>query len=86
MTKYTTKPQGSNSTQEHDAMLKEALACPGVREVMRVYQNHQEMDKGLDPYRPATKHPGSLITTDHANASKPVQKAPVRLASEKNTP
>ncbi len=75
MTKYRIKPQGSNRTQEHDAMLKEALSRLGVREVMRVYQNHQEMDKRLGPYCLATKYPGSVITTDHTNPSKPVQKA-----------
>ena len=68
MAKHTAKPQGSNREQEHAAMLKEALARPGVREVMQVYQSYQKVDKGLDPYRLATKHPEVVITTDHANA------------------
>ncbi len=68
MPKHTAKPQSSNREQEHAAMLKEALARPGVREVMQVYQNYQKADKGLDSYRQATKHSEIVITTDHANA------------------
>ena len=70
MAKHTVKPQSSNREQEHAAMLKEALARPGVREVMQVYQNHQKVDKGLDPYRLATKHPEKLLTTDRTNLHK----------------
>lgn len=68
MDEHTAKPQNPNREQEHAAMLKEALARPGVREVMQVYQNYQKADAGLDPYRLATKHPEVVITTDHANA------------------
>ena len=75
MAKHTAKPQSSNHEQEHAAMLEEALARPGVREVMRVYQNYQKADKGLDPYHLATKQPEVVITTDYANPSKPIQKA-----------
>ena len=64
----TAKPQSFNREQEHAAMLKKALARPGVREVMQVYQNYQKADKGLDAYRLATKPPEIVITTDHANA------------------
>lgn len=67
MARHTAKPQSSNREQEHAAMLGEALARRGVREVMQVYQNYQKADKGLDPYRLATKHPEVVITTDHAN-------------------
>ena len=55
--------------QEHATMLKEALARPGVREVMEVYQNWQQADRWLDSYREATKEPQIITTTDHANFS-----------------
>ena len=67
MTKHTSKSQKPNRDQQHAAMLKEALARPGVREVMQVYQNYQETDKGLDSYRQAIKCPEIVTTTDHAN-------------------
>ena len=67
MTKSSTNPQGSNRVQERDALLKEALAQPRVRDIMRVYQNYQKADKGLDPYRLATKRPEKSPTTDRAN-------------------
>ena len=57
----------SGHEQEHANMLKEALARPGVREVMDVYQNWQRADHGLDSYREATKDPQIITTTDHAN-------------------
>ena len=47
MTKYSTNPQGSNRVQERDALLKEALAQPRVRDIMRVYQNYQKQIRGL---------------------------------------
>ena len=67
MTKHTSNIQGPNREREHAAMLEEALARPGVREVMQVYQNYQEIDKGLNSYRQATKYPEIVIATDHAN-------------------
>lgn len=53
--------------QEHANMLKEALARPGVREAMEVFQDWQRADRGLDNYREATKEPQIITTTDHAN-------------------
>ena len=57
----------SGHEQEHANMLKEALARPGVREVMDVYQNWQRADHGLDSYREATKESQIITTTAHAN-------------------
>ena len=57
----------SKRAQEQDAMLKEALARPGVREVMKVYGDWQQADKGLDAYRTASKERRVVTTTDHAN-------------------
>lgn len=58
----------SKRAEEHAAMLKEALARPGVREVMKVYGDWQQADKGLDAYRAASKEGRVVTTTDHANA------------------
>ena len=67
MTTHTDK-RSSKRAAEHDAMLKEALARPGVREVMKVYGGWQQADKGLDAYRAASRERGIVTTTDHANA------------------
>ena len=58
----------SKRAQEHAAMLKEALARPGVREVMEVYGAWQEIDRELETYRAATRTAPTITTTDHANA------------------
>ena len=51
--------------QEHAAMLQEALARPGIREVMKVYGGWREKDRRLDAYRTVTKVPVSTTTTDN---------------------
>ena len=48
-------------------MLETALARPGVREVMAVYQNWQKADSGLDAYWATKKEPLTITTTDRAN-------------------
>lgn len=69
MTKRNTdKREASRREREHDAMLQEALARPGVREVMQVYGGWREKDRGLDAYRAATRTPASTTTTDHTRA------------------
>ncbi len=65
--KHTAKSKVSKREQAKDAMLEAALARPGVREFMEVFQSWEKADRGLDPYRLATKEPGQIITTDHAN-------------------
>ena len=67
MTTHTDK-RSSKRAAEHDAMLKEALARPGVREVMEVYGGWRQANKGLDAYRAASRRVGVVTTTDHANA------------------
>ena len=54
-------------TDEHAAMLKEALACPGVREVMEVHGAWRRVEKELDAYRAATATAPAVTTTDRAN-------------------
>lgn len=63
-----TDKRPSKRAAERDAMLQEALARPGVREVMHVYGGWQQADKGLDAYRAASRRASVVTTTDHANA------------------
>ena len=67
MSEQTTDVQRCDRKQQHAAMLREALARPGVREVMEVYRNYQNADRGLDSYRLAAKPTERVSTTDHAN-------------------
>ena len=62
------KREASKREQEHAAMLREALARPGVRDVMKVYDGWREKDRGLDAYRAATKTPSRTTTTNHTQA------------------
>ena len=61
----------SKRVGEHNVMLKKALRCPGVHEVMEVYGAWERADRGLDAYRIASRGAGVFTTTDHANARKP---------------
>ena len=65
MTHCEAEPSGR--VKEHAALLKEAMDRPGVYEAMKVYRNWQRIDRGLDPYRAATRKRYIIITTDHAN-------------------
>jgi len=51
-------PENPTSQREaqHAAMLEEALARAGVREMMEVYGQWQECDRGLDSYREALRN------------------------------
>ena len=68
-TKKTDEKRTAKKTrvQQRDAMLKAALARPGVREFMEVYQGWQKADRGLDAYRSATKEPLITTTTDRTS-------------------
>lgn len=44
--------------EAHDAMLHEALSRPGVREVMKVYENWRRVDDTCDHYRQALNQQG----------------------------
>lgn len=61
------QPSTCEREQKRKTMLEEALSRPGVREAMKVYEQWQRQDQGLDPYRAATKERSQIITTDHAN-------------------
>ena len=67
MTESTNERPRSARERQLDAMLKEALSRPVVRDVMEVFGNWQRADSGLDAYRSATKEGMEVSTTDHAN-------------------
>ena len=71
MTRVTEKESDrrgiSSREQECAAMLEAALARPGIREVMQVYDGWREKDRGLDAYRAATRAAGRIATTDTSN-------------------
>ena len=66
--KKTAEHSSSRREQEHAAMLKKALARPGVRQAMKVYHDWRKKDQGLDAYRSATKEPEQILTTNHTNS------------------
>lgn len=57
----------SRREREHAELLKRALARPGIREVMDIYENWREMEQGLNAYRAATKKPERITTTNSTN-------------------
>lgn len=58
----------SEREKQRTQMLETALARPGVREVMKVYQDWREKNQGLDAYRSATKKPEQITTTNYTIA------------------
>ena len=54
-----TDGRATKRTDEHGAMLKEALARPSVREVMEVYGGWRRADRALEAYRAAARERGS---------------------------
>ncbi len=67
-TKRTIQRSSSRREREHTELLKRALARPGVHELMSVYDNWREKDRGMDAYRSATKKPGRTATTNSSNS------------------
>ena len=58
----------SERAEKHAAMLEAALACPGVREAVKIFGIWQEQDRRLDAARAvgAAIGRGSTVTTDHS--------------------
>ena len=67
MTRRSDEEKTSERARAHAAMLEEALKRPGIPEIMRVYGDWRTADRGLDPYRAATRALSRTTTTDHAN-------------------
>ena len=60
-------PPPPTRTEQQEALLQEALARPGIPEVMRVYGNWKEQDRAQEPYREAMRGRPVIIATDHIN-------------------
>ena len=56
------------TVKEHDAMLREAMSRPGVREVMAVYQNWKRADVLLDNHRRMNEKPTKVVVSDNADS------------------
>ena len=55
-------------TEEQEALLQEALARPGIVELMRVYGSWKKQDQAQEPYREAMRDRPVIIATDRVNA------------------
>ena len=60
------KSPGCERERERSALSEEALARPGVREVVKIYDQWKRQDQGLESYRAVMKEPFRISTTDHA--------------------
>ncbi len=57
----------STRAQTHAELLQEALDRPGIRDIMRVYEDWRQVDRGLESHRAVNRGPQNIKTTDHAN-------------------
>ena len=72
----TEQSEESRLGQERDAMLREALSRPGVREVMEIYERAaRQAGSWSAPYRALTRRTEGPTTTDHTNADAPARAA-----------
>ena len=67
MNRRSDEAKTSERARAHAALPEEALKRPGIPEIMRVYGDWRTADRGLDPYRTATKVPWRTATADHAD-------------------
>ena len=58
----------SDRQRELDTMLEEAMARPGVREMMKVYHGWVNVSRVYQSYLQATIPHGRVTTTDQSNA------------------
>ena len=67
MTENPKKLSKTQREQAYAALVKEAQKRPGIREIMSVYEDWRRVDRGLEPYRMATREPQLITATDHVN-------------------
>ena len=67
-TQEKTQRSPSRREREHAELLERALARPGIHELMTVYNNWREKDRGRNSYRAATKRSERIITTNSSNS------------------
>ena len=58
---------GTNREQQHARLLEDALARPGVRELMQVYGGWSDNERRLEELRSATKLAERVTTTNSSN-------------------
>ena len=58
--------RGDDVLRDADTIRRKALERPGIREVMRVYEDWKRVDQGMDSYRTATRW--VPVTRNRANA------------------
>lgn len=61
------KHTDSERERQYAVLLKQALARPGVREVMEVYGHWRESDQGLDAYRTALRNAQQVTNSNSSN-------------------
>lgn len=67
MKRATKKHRRSVRQQAFDAMLEEALARPGIKEVMEIHDNAQRQYWQHEVYRSFMRIPKRYITLDRTN-------------------
>ena len=78
--------RATKRTDEHAAMLEEALARPGVREVMEVYGGWRRADQALEAYRAASKETWIITTSDRTNPLPKTMEIRGVLSTKRSTP
>jgi len=58
----------SDLEKEHDALLKKALARPGVRKIIQIYGTWLEKDRHLNTYRAAKTDARKTTTSASSHA------------------
>ena len=58
----------SDRQRDLDTLLEEALARPGVKEMMKVYNSWMNVSPVYESYLQATAPHEKVTTTDHSNA------------------
>ena len=74
------RSEESQRAQEHDAMLREAMSRPGVREIIEIYERAERQAGLWSPYYWAlARRMEGPTTTDHTNADPPARAANAHL-------
>ena len=59
---------GTRLQRDRDTLLEDARKRPGIREVMRVYEDWKRADEAMEPYRAALRPVGTV--TNRTNAAE----------------
>ncbi len=56
--------------KERDELLEEALRRPGIREVMKVYEDWKRADRALESHRAIERWKGEITTRSNTSATE----------------